>query len=286
MSDELDPEEQKALEMLNAALADTTAGRRARVLEKFMLAAVGSIPWVGGFLSAAASIRSTEAAARTNTVQTKWLEEHADKIASLEKSLALIIQRFESFGSQVDERLESEDYLGLVRKAFRVWDRSDTEEKRSAIRNLVSNAAGTRVCSDDVVRLFIDWLSAYHEAHLAVVRHVYLNPGVTRYEIWCAIYGEDIPREDSAEADLFRLIIRDLSTGGVIRQARETDDFGRFLKRRPSRSSSRGSRVTESSFDDAKPYVLTELGSQFVHYALTETTRQIEEQSPSGNTAT
>jgi hypothetical protein len=33
----------------------------------------------------------------------------------------------------------------------------------------------------------------------------------------------------------------------------------------------------ESAFEDSKQYVLTELGSQFVHYAMTETTRRIEQ---------
>jgi hypothetical protein len=32
----------------------------------------------------------------------------------------------------------------------------------------------------------------------------------------------------------------------------------------------------ESAFEASKPYVLTALGQQFVHYAMTETTRRIE----------
>ena len=38
---------------------------------------------------------------------------------------------------------------------------------------LITNAAGTRVADDDIVRLFLDWLDTYHEAHLAVVREIY-----------------------------------------------------------------------------------------------------------------
>jgi len=70
----------------------------------------------------------------------------------------------------MDERIESEEYLDLVRKPFRSWDHADTDEKRRYIGNLISNAAGTRLCSDDVMRLFIDWLNAYHDAHFAVIR--------------------------------------------------------------------------------------------------------------------
>lgn len=269
--------ENQALELLKAALAEAPSGRRARIIEKFILAALGGIPWVGGFLSAAAALRGEEAAAKTNSIQTKWLEEHAAKIRSLYATLNEVIARFDSLGEQINDRVESEEYLNLVRKSFRTWDRADTDEKRAAVRNLISNAAGTRVCSDDVVRLFIDWLGMYHEAHLAVVRHIYTSPGATRYDVWESVYGA-VPREDSAEADLYRLLIRDLSTGGVIRQARDTDAEGRFFKRPKARSRGPASPTMESAFEDTKQYVLTELGSQFVHYAMTETTRRIAAQ--------
>jgi hypothetical protein len=84
------------------------------------------------------------------------------------------------------------------------------------------------------------------------------------------------PREDSSEADLFRYLIRDLSTGGVIRQERETDGFGNFLKKeRTARSSYGATNVMESSFEDTKPYVLTALGKQFVHYVMDDVVPQI-----------
>jgi hypothetical protein len=91
---------------------------------------------------------------RTDNLQTQWLEEHARKIDQLMKDLYEIASRFESLGSQIDERVQSEEYLGLVRKAFRTWNDADTGEKRQYVKNVVTNAAGTRVCSDDVVRLF------------------------------------------------------------------------------------------------------------------------------------
>lgn len=44
------------------------------------------------------------------------------------------------------------------------------------------------------------------------------------------LYGQT-PREDSAEADLFKLLIRDLSTGGVIRQERDVNQLGQFVRK-------------------------------------------------------
>ena len=244
-------------------------------MEKFALAALGSIPWVGGFISAAASMKTDDRDLQQETLQTRWLEEHTTKMRQLEESLENIWQRFESLGERIDERIQSKEYLALVAEAFRTWDSAETEEKRGYVRNLIANAAGTRVCSDDVVRLFIDWLNLYHEAHFAVIREVHQNPGATRYDVWSVLYG-DVVREDSAEADLFKLLFRDLSAGGVIRQERETTSDGRFVRKRPpARRSGVVSSTMESAFEDTKPYEVTELGRQFVHYTMNEVVQQI-----------
>lgn len=278
MSDNPTPSDNdKIVDRLRAELAKSEPTRRRRIIEKFVLAALGSIPWVGGFLSAAASFKAEEETLKQDSMQTQWLEEHQQKIRMLRDTLEEIRQRFESLGAGIEARIQSEEYLALVRKAFRTWDEADTQEKRRYIANIVTNAAGTRVCSDDVVRLFLDWLDLYHEVHFAVIREIFENPGATRFDIWSDLYGE-IPREDSAEADLFRLMIRDLSTGGVIRQARDVNELGQFVRKRPQRSR-RGSAPTtmESAFEDTKPYVLTDLGKQFVHYTMNEVVARIED---------
>lgn len=267
-------DENDAVEQIRKELEASAPSRKKRIFEKFALAALGSIPWVGGFISAAVSLKTEEGSIRAETLQTRWLAEHEKKMERLAKTMNGVGARFEALGEEIDERIQSEEYLDVVRKAFRAWDKADTDEKRGYVANLVTNAAGTRLCSDDVVRLFIDWLELYHEAHFAVIREIYRNPRVTRYEIWSEIYGE-MPREDSAEADLFRLLIRDLSIGGVIRQERETTHDGQF--RRKSRERGRSSSGTlESAFEDTKPYVLTELGKQFVHYTMSDVVQRID----------
>lgn len=271
-------EDDLIVEQLRAELAKSEPSRRNRIIEKFVLAALGSIPWVGGFLSAAANYKSEEGPFKQNSLQTQWLEEHHRKLAALRETLEDIQRRFESFGATIDERIQSDEYLMLVRKAFRAWDEADTQEKRRYVANTITNAAGTRVCLDDVVRLFLDWLELYHEAHFAVIREIYANPGSSRFEIWSNLYGET-PREDSAESDLFKLLIRDLSTGGVIRQERDVNHLGQFVRKTPQRKRSTKSPSTlESAFEDTKPYVLTELGKQFVHYTMNEVVARIEKE--------
>jgi len=268
--------ESTIVEALRAELAKAEPTSQRRVIEKFVLAALGSIPWFGGFLSAAASYKAEEGSIRQDSLQTQWLEEHHQKLMLLKSTLEEVQRRFDSFGKAVEDRLQSDEYLGLVRKAFRLWNEADTAEKRRYAANLIVNAAGTRVCSDDVVRLFLDWLELYHEAHFAVVREIYHNPGSSRYEVWTAIYGEVLPREDSAEADLFKLLIRDLSTGGVLRQERDVNAVGQFVRKKPRRTRRVSAQSTmESAFEDSKPYVLTELGKQFVHYTMSEVVARI-----------
>lgn len=265
----------QAIEVLASQLDNDRKSRTRRITEKFLVAALGSIPWVGGFMAAAAEIKGDEADVKADDLRTQWLREHQKKLDELATTLQHIIDRFASIGAEVDERIQTPEYLALVRQAFRAWDNAETEEKRTFVANLVANCAGTRVCSDDVVRLFISWLSIYHEAHFAVIRELHQNPGSTRFDIWTAIYGE-LPREDSAEADLYRMLIRDLSTGGVLRQARDTTEAGEFLRRRPQRRRGPAPSTMESSFEDSKPYVLTELGKQFVHYTLMGDIRRME----------
>jgi hypothetical protein len=276
------PDNDTSVERLRSEIAKTMPSTGRRVFEKFALAALGSIPWVGGFLSAAASLKTEASGIRQNNLQNQWLEEHTMKMRRLAATLDEIIQRFENLGDQIDERIQSEEFLDIVRKAFRSWDNADTDEKRRYIANLIANASGTRLCSDDVVRLFIAWLDLYREVHFAVIRAVYKNPGFTRFEIWMEIHGETV-REDSAEADLFRLLIRDLSTGGVIRQARDTTSDGQFIRNRPHRSGRPAPTVMESSFEDTKQYVLTELGKQFVHYTMNEVVPRIAGDNQAAN---
>ena len=276
MSDIVPGDENALVERLRTELAKSEPNRRRRIIEKFIMAVLGSIPWVGGFLSAAADYKAEEGTLRQDSLQTQWLEEHHAKLVALKETLVEVQRRFEALGSAIDERIQSQEYLGIVRKAFRAWDEADTAEKRRYSANLVINAAGTRVCSDDVLRLFLDWLELYHEAHFAVIRYIFENPGSTRFDIWSDLYGE-LPREDSAEADLFKLLIRDLSTGGVVRQERDTNQLGQFVRKKPQRSR-RGFAPTtmESAFEDTKPYVLTELGKQFVHYTMSEAITRIQ----------
>jgi hypothetical protein len=258
---------------ISEELIKSFESRRKRIFSKLFGAALGSVPWVGGFLSAMSNFKSDESQVKNNQLYQQWLEEHKTKMQTLGETLIQVAKRLDEFPETIDERLESEEYLQVVRKSFRSWDNSDTREKKELIRKLLTNAGTSSIAPDDLIRLFLDWIDLYHEVHFSVIRVIYKNPGVTRWEIWKELNGKPA-REDSLEADLFKLLIRDLSMGSVIRQHRQTDYHGNFLKK-PIKKATSTSRTMKSAFDDSESYELTELGQQFVHYTMNEVVPRI-----------
>lgn len=239
-------------------------------------AAGGLIPFAGGIISAAAGAWGEHEQERVNEFFRHWIEMLRAEMEEKERTIVEIMQRVDISDEETAKRVETPEYQSLLRKSFRDWAGAESEEKRVLVRNLLANAASIRMCNDDVVRLFLDWIKNFSEMHFAVIAKFYNRQGLTRGDVWREL-GRGSVREDSAEADLFKLLIRDLSTGGIIRQHRETDYAGNFLKVAPQRSPSRARSGThKSAFDDGDAYELTSLGTQFVHYAMNDVTVKIE----------
>lgn len=247
-------------------------GKKSRT-GRFVVSALSSIPWVGGVIAASSALHGEKEQGKINSLQRLWLEEHHKKIEELAFAIYEITERLNSTGSENDDRLSSDEYLSLVRKGFKEWDNAETHEKKQYIQKLLTNAGATTVTTDDLIRLFIDWISLYHETHFLVIKEVYKHKGITRGQIWQNLNNTQ-PREDSVEADLFKLLIRDLSMGGIIRQHRQTDYYGNYIKK-STKSSKSG--ILKSAFDNQEQYELTELGSQFVHYTMQDVVTQIGE---------
>jgi len=261
------------------SLIDELSKGRGKKYIRFVMAALGSIPWIGSYLSilgAVAGLNAEFEQDKVNSLLKLWIEEHKPKLEELSRTLDEIFSRLNNFGDEVQQRIESPEYLALVRRTFRSWDEADTEDKRQMLKRLIMNAGASALCTDDLVRLFIKWIDEYHESHFSVIKEIYKNPSITRGRIWDSS-NSSRPREDSAQADLFRYLIRDLSTGGVVRQERETTYDGQFVKNKPvHHNKGTGSRIMESAFEDTKPYVLTDLGKEFVHYVLSDVVQRVE----------
>lgn len=253
-------------------------GNGKKVVRGALQVVSGVVPFAGGLFSAAASAWSEHEQEKVNNFLKHWIKMLEDEIHEKETTILEIMARLDIHDEQIAKRIESKEYQSLLKKTFREWSGAESEEKRVYIRNILSNAAASNITSDDVVRLFIDWLKMYSEMHFQVIAAVYNSAGISRGSIWKKI-GKEPVREDSAEAGLYRLLIRDLNLGGIIRQHRKKDAMGNFLKKvtqKRATSTHTGPKQLESAFDENDMYELSELGQQFVHYAMTDLPLKIE----------
>jgi hypothetical protein len=257
-------------------------GKLNKVARGALQVASGAVPMAGGILSAIASAWSEREQAKANRFFEQWVRMLEDELREKEATVVEIMCRVDLQDEKISARVESKEFQSLVKKGFRDWACVESEQKRALVRNILSNAAASTLSSDDVVRMFLDWIARYSELHFLVIGAIYNSGGITRGAIWSKI-GKGAVREDSADADLYKLLFRDLSTGGVIRQHRETDYYGNFIAKPNAKragGSGTGTKTLTSAFDDEDQYVLTELGQQFVHYAMTELPPRIAFQNP------
>ena len=73
-------------EIAKALLAMRT-GTRERVTRKIVAAALGAIPWIGGFLTAYLAFNDESAQNVSNDLRERWHEEHRRKIAKLDADM-------------------------------------------------------------------------------------------------------------------------------------------------------------------------------------------------------
>lgn len=249
-----------------------------KVIRGGMQVVGGMVPFAGGLLSAAAGAWSENEQEKVNRFFKQWLKMLEDEIREKEQTILEIMARLDMHDEEITKRIESKEYQSLLKKTFREWSGAESEDKRTYIRNILANAAASTMTSDEVVRLFIDWLATYSELHFKVIAVIYQHQsdGISRGGVWSELGKKEVP-ENSADADLFKLLFRDLSTGSVIRQHREVDYHGNFIPKTPQRRpKGSGLKPITSAFDDDDLYELTELGKQFVHYAMTDLPLMIE----------
>lgn len=226
----------------------------------------------GGAVSGAAGIWAESEQASANALFAACLEKHGDQLTEITALVYDILSPVNLGDQPTLERVESSEYQNLIEKAFRDRSAYETQEKREHLRKLLSNAASPGIAPDELISLFIDWLRRYNDLHFKVMAIIRCEPMSTRADIWARLHGENV-REDSAEADLFAVLIMDLSFGHVMRQHREKDGDGRFYQQTAMKRTA--SAFMKSRFDDDKAYELTELGKRFVHYVIDELVKKL-----------
>jgi hypothetical protein len=87
----------------------------------------GAIPIVGGIFSGAAGAWSEEAQDHFNKVAASWMQLQRDEIKEIGITIAEILSRLDLNDENIRKRIESPEYLSLLKKAFRDWSATESE---------------------------------------------------------------------------------------------------------------------------------------------------------------
>src|ERR1700722_18053821 len=148
-------------------------GKAAKISRGALQVIGGALPLGGGILSAIAGAWSEAEQDRFNRFLEHWLQMLKDELKEKEKTVFEIMARLDLQDEEIAKRVESKEFQSLMKKAFREWAGAESETKREYVRNILANAASSRISNDDVVRLYIDWLQRYSELHFEVIGAVY-----------------------------------------------------------------------------------------------------------------
>src|SRR5690606_6131920 len=96
VADELKHSDDRALQIL---------GDGKGTYARFVVAALGSIPWLGGLLAAGAALHGERAQAAVNRLLGQWLHEHETRINELFDGLRAVAERVDSLGEDAKARM-------------------------------------------------------------------------------------------------------------------------------------------------------------------------------------
>jgi hypothetical protein len=125
----------------------------------------GAVPFAGGLLSAIAGAWSENEQVKVNQFIESWLRMLQDELREKEKTVVEIMARLDLNNEKIAERVESKEFQSLVKKTFREWAGAESEDKRTLIRNILANTAASTLTSDDVIRMFVDWVRMFSVLH-------------------------------------------------------------------------------------------------------------------------
>jgi hypothetical protein len=116
---------------LEQAMQSGTAPKLAR----FMLAAVsGVVPGFGGAIGGVASAWSEKEQDNINEILKNWLKFQEDELKEIGLTLAEVFFRLdqvdESIKEKVKQRVQSPEYLRLIKKCFRDWSAAERRVKK------------------------------------------------------------------------------------------------------------------------------------------------------------
>jgi len=122
-----------------------SGGKTPSIVRALMNILSGAIPIAGGVISAGAGAWSEKEQEKINKLFETWLKIQADEIEKIGITLAEVFTRINISDPAIEERISSPEYLSLIKQIFRDWSAGDSEKKRQYLRNLLANAAESRL---------------------------------------------------------------------------------------------------------------------------------------------
>ena len=105
-------------------------------IARFALACLGGVPIVGGVFGAGAGAWSEAEQHRFQKLLAAWLKLQQDEIREIGTTLFEVMARLDTTDDHIRDRIESTEYLSLVKKCFRDWSAAESEEKRRIFRRV------------------------------------------------------------------------------------------------------------------------------------------------------
>jgi hypothetical protein len=149
--------------------------------------------------------------------QQEWMEHVAAVLRDLEQDRAGSIQDLQS----------NEAFVSLVTQATIVAIRNHHQQKRSALRNALTNAALSSDPGEDSQLAFIRFIDELSPAHITLLRLISELEGdvskVTSYEGLYALTSEHFVPGPSR--DIFKMLCLELQARGLLAISADIDDF-------------------------------------------------------------
>ena len=123
------------------------SGKASMITRAGIVAIAGAIPFAGGLLSAIAGVWGEKEQKQANDFLKGWLKMLEDELHEKQRIITEIVSRVDLHDEEISRRICSDEYQSLLRKTFRNWAGAESRKKQEYIRNVLSNAASSKIVS-------------------------------------------------------------------------------------------------------------------------------------------
>lgn len=208
----------------------------------FLGAVLEAMPWVGSYKGKEQSQSHT----RPPMIYKIWEDAEKRQVTDFGNHINDIFSRFDGLYENISKRLTDPGYLNIVNTAFSLWSFFREAEKIRCIKNLIVNAAATRLCSDEILIQLVKWLSDFQAMHFNILKEMKQN-SIMPYEHIEKTILKGKGNSKTPEAYYCKSALNDLIFKGLIEKDKEKSAM-----------------------------FLTSLGSQLIYYSMETTVRRIE----------